>query len=109
MSKTTLLKKQRVKVMDWPSRSQDLNPTEHLWGILTWKVGEHKVSTSTSSTMLSWKSIFTLGTMWTISLRSVLTFVAGVLDINGCMLNYFEGTANFKMLFVYTYIYIYIQ
>ncbi len=41
---TALLKKLRVKVMDWPRVSPDLNPIEHLWGILEWKVVERKVS-----------------------------------------------------------------
>ncbi|KAF7244313.1 FAS-associated factor 1 [Varanus komodoensis] len=45
-SKTTtaLLKKLRVKVMDWTSMSPDLNPIEPLWGILKQKVEERKVS-----------------------------------------------------------------
>ncbi len=36
----------------------------------------------------------TLGPIWTLSLRGVLTFVASGLDINGCVLSYFEGTAH---------------
>ena len=45
-SKTTtaLLKRLRVKVMDWPSMSPDLNPKEHIWGIFKRKVEVRKIS-----------------------------------------------------------------
>ena len=112
--------------MDWPSMSPDLNPIEHLWGILKQIVEEHKVSNIhqlRDVVMEEWKrtpvatcealvnsmpkrvkavlenngghtNIDTLGPIWTFSLRGVLTFVASGLDINGCVLSYFEGTAN---------------
>ena len=61
-SKTTtpLLKRLKVKVMDWPSMSPDLNPIEHLWGILKRKVEVHNVSNIhqlRDVVMEEWKSI----------------------------------------------------
>ncbi len=44
--------------------------------------------------MVATQNIDTLGPIWTFSLRGVLFFVASGLDSNGCVLSYFEGTAN---------------
>ncbi len=44
--------------------------------------------------MVATQNIDTLGPIWTFSLWGVLTFMASGLDINGCVLSYFEGTAN---------------
>ncbi len=44
--------------------------------------------------MVATQNIDTLGPIWIFSLRGIFTFVASGLDINGCVLSYFEGTAN---------------
>ncbi len=123
-----LLKKLRVKVMDWPSQlftfilmPPDLNPIEHKGASSNERLRSARSLTSTSSVMSSggllwqpvklwwtpcprglrqcWKimvathNIVTLGPIWAFSLRGVLPFVASGLDINGCVLNYFERTA----------------
>ncbi len=55
--------------------------------------------------MVATQIIDTLGPIWTFSFRGVLTFVASSLDINDCVLSYFEGTANLHKFKKYTNVY----
>ncbi len=50
------------------------------------------------------QNIDTLGPIWTFSLMGVLTFVASGLDLSGCMLSYFEGTAVIQAVHSLLYI-----
>ncbi len=52
---TALLKKLRVKVNNLPSMSPDLNPIEHLWGILKWKVEVSNIHQLRDDVMKEWK------------------------------------------------------
>ena len=85
-SKTTtaLLKRLRVKVMDWLNMSLDLNPIEHLWGILKRKEEVRKVSNIRQLrdvVMEEWKSI-PVATCEAL-VNSMLKRIKAVLDNDG--------------------------
>ena len=94
-SKTTsaLLKRLRVKVMDWPSMSPDLNPVQHLWGIIKWKVGVRNVSNIhqlCDVIMEEWKGIL-IATCETL-VNSMPRRVKAVLDNDGGHTKYWQLT-----------------
>ena len=94
-SKTTtaLLKRLRVKTMDWPSMSPDLSPIEHLCGILKWKVAVRKVSNICQLhdvVMEEWKSIW-VATCEAL-VNSVPRRVEEVLDNDGGHSKYWQLT-----------------
>ncbi len=48
--------------------------------------------------MVATQNIDTLGPIWTFSPRGVHTFVASGLDMNGCVLSYFEGQQMYTVI-----------
>ncbi len=120
-SKTTtaLLKKLRLKVIcgassngRWRS-AMSLTSTSSV--MLSWRSGRGlqwqpvklwltpcpRGSRQCWKVMVATQNIDTLSPIWTFSLRGVLTFVSSSLDINGCVLSYFQGTSNVHC-YVYT-------
>ncbi len=113
-SKTTtaLLKKLRVKVICGASSNRRWKSTRSLTStssvMSSWRSGRGHQSQPVKlwwtpcprglrqcwKIMMATQNIDTLSPIWTFSFRGVLTFVASGLDINGCVLNSFEGTAN---------------
>ncbi len=83
---TTLLLK--VKVIEWPSVYPDLNPIEHMWGILKQKVEKHHVSNNQKIrdvVMEEWKRM--PATTGAVLVNSMPRRIKAVLDNNGALQN----------------------
>ncbi len=95
---TALLKKLGVKVMDRPSMFPNLNPIEHLWRILKWKVEEQKFSNihqPCDVVMEEWKR--TPAATCEALVNSMLKRVKSVLENNGGHTKYWHFGPNLDM------------
>ncbi len=93
---TALLMKLKVKVMEWPSMSPDLNPIEHMWGILKRKVEKHHVSNIQQLRdviMEEWKRMPTCAAL----VNSMPMRIKAVLDNNGAPTKYWHFGHSFDM------------
>ncbi len=93
---TALLMK--LKVMEWPSMSPDLNPIEHMWGILKRKVEKHHVCNIQQLCdiiMEEWKRM--PATNCAALVNSMPRRIKAVLDNNGAPTKYWHFGHSFDM------------
>ncbi len=79
----------KVKVMEWPRMSPDLNPIEQMWGILKRKVEKHHVSNIQQLRdviMEAWKRM--PATTFSALANSIPRRIKAVLDNNGAPTKY---------------------
>ncbi len=88
----------QLKVMDWPSLSPDLNPIEHMWGILKRKVEKHHVCNIQQLRdviMEEWKR--TPVTRCAALVTSMSRRIKAVLDNSGAPTKYWHFRHSFDM------------
>ncbi len=99
MTTALLLKvKVKVKVMEWPNMSPDLNPIVHMWGILKRKVQKHHVSNIQQLRdviMEEWKRM--PATTCESLVNSMPRRIKAVLDNNGAPTKYWHFGHSFDM------------
>ncbi len=98
----------KLKVMEWKSMSPDLNPIEHMWGILMRKVEKHHVSNIQQLRdvlMEEWKRM--PATTCVALVNSMPRRIKAVLDNNGAPSKYWHSFDMFTsgvLIFVASYL-----
>ncbi len=90
----------KVKVMEWPRMSPDLNPIEHMWGILKRKVEKHYVSNIQQLRyviMEEWKRMPATTCAALINSMPMAMRIKAVLDNNGAPTKYWHFGHSFDM------------